>query len=65
MNRRTFNSNEFVFRPSTMSEALRRAGMDVPMNLVREQKFTATVRQKNDRFNIRPSVTIHLRSVTV
>lgn len=54
----TFKSRDFSFRPTTLSEAMQKAGLIDTPHLVREAKREGTVRAKTDRFNNQPSVHI-------
>ena len=56
---RKFNSENFIFRETTMSEAFSRIGIVRP-SLVREDKIHAVLRDRKDKGNELPSVSVHL-----
>jgi hypothetical protein len=57
--KKAFNSNNFVFRPTGMSDAFSQAGL-VKTTLVREEKIHLLARANHDKGNVLPSVSIHL-----
>jgi hypothetical protein len=48
------------FRPTAMSVALADAGIIPAPHLIQDQKIRLTVRNRNDNFNIRPSISLSL-----
>jgi hypothetical protein len=53
-------SKKSVFRPTAMSVALARAGFIPDVHLTDEHQTTLVVRNRNDNFNQRRSVTVAL-----
>ncbi len=57
--KKSFRSNDFLFRPSGMSAAFQKLGVTTP-HLVREPKISGMLRAKQDKADIMPSVFVHI-----
>lgn len=61
MNKPAFRSDDYNFRPTSLSLAMQKAGLVNNLHLVRDPKAEATLRPHNDRANIRDSIKVHLK----
>lgn len=56
-----FRSSDFIFRNTVVGDALNRAGISTASHQTREAKFFGLLRARDDRYNSRPSVSVHIR----
>jgi len=59
--KQNFKSDDFIFRPTTLSAALQEAGM-AKISLVREEKCHGLLRARQDKENALPSIRVHLKA---